>query len=115
VVRLASLPHPRLAAVELSELVSEAVERASEAAETLHKRVDWALAVGTAEIVADRELLGQALHEILVNAVEFSGREAPRVAVALVRRDDGVVLTVAMTGQACARICAPCVRSLFYH
>jgi len=114
VVRLASLPHPRLAAVELSELVSEAVERASEAAEVMHKRVDWVLAVGAAEIVADRELLGQALHEILVNAVEFSGREAPRVAVTLVRRDDGVVLTVTDDGPGVRQDLRPFVFDPFF-
>lgn len=94
VVRLASLPQPRLAAVDLAALVQEAVDRAGEAAEAMHKRVEWVLAVGASEIVADQEILGQALHEILVNAVEFSGRETARVAVTLVRRDDGVVLTV---------------------
>ena len=114
VVRLASLPHPRLAAVELSDLVSEAVERASEAAEAMHKRADWTLAVCTAKIVADRELLGQALHEILVNAVEFSGQEVPRVAVTLVRRDDGVVLTVTDDGPGVRQDLRPFVFDPFF-
>lgn len=98
VVRLASLPHPRFTAVPLAGLVEEAANRAGETARTMHKRVDWALSLSDVEIVADRELLGQALQEILRNTVEFSGRETVRVAIALARRDDGVVLTITDDG-----------------
>ena len=61
-----------------------------------------------------QELLGQALHEILVNAVEFSGREAPRVAVTLVRRDDGVVLTVTDDGPGVRQDLRPFVFDPFF-
>ncbi|MHC1711540.1 MAG: PAS domain-containing sensor histidine kinase [Solidesulfovibrio sp.] len=98
VVRLASLPHPRLVAVDLVALVEEAATKAAEAAEALHKRVEFVFSLQEAEIVADGTLLGQALHEILLNAVEFSGSDAVRVELTLSRRDDSVVLTVTDDG-----------------
>ncbi|MFP5258960.1 MAG: sensor histidine kinase [Acidobacteriota bacterium] len=88
VVRLASLGRPRLGAVDLARLVADAAARATEAGDGLHKGVEFRLAVEPMEIVADEALLGQALDEILLNAVEFSGREAVRIAVSLSRRDD---------------------------
>ncbi len=98
VVRLASLPHPRLEAARLNGLVEDAVARAGEVAALLHKRVEWALALEDVEIVADKNLISQALHEILLNAVEFSGRDMVRVEVKLARRDDGVALSIADDG-----------------
>jgi PAS domain S-box-containing protein len=114
VVRLASLPHPSLATVGLAGLVREAVDRAAEAAEAMHKRVDWALALVEVEILADRVLLVQALHELLLNAVEFSGRETVRVAVDLVHRDDMAVLTVADDGPGVPQELRPFVFDPFF-
>ncbi|WP_029458510.1 sensor histidine kinase [Solidesulfovibrio alcoholivorans] len=98
VVRLASLPHPRLTAVNLADLVREAADRAEREAESLHKRLECSLSLEEVEIVADAGLLGQALQEVLQNAVEFSGKDVAHVAVALSRRDDGVAITVADDG-----------------
>jgi len=98
VVRLASLPQPRLTAVSLSALVEEAAAGAEEAAVALHKRLECSLCLEETEIVADRNLLFQALQEILLNAVEFSGRDTVRASLFLTRRDDGVVLSVADDG-----------------
>ena len=98
VVRLSSLPHPCFAAVELRTLVEEATARVGEAAAAMHKQVAWVFDLADTTIVADRGLLGQALHEILLNAVEFSGGETARVAVDLARRDAGVVLSVTDDG-----------------
>lgn len=93
VVRLASLPQPRLTAVRLDGLVEEAALRAEQAAEDLHKHLECSLSLEEVEIVADAGLIGQALQEVLQNAVEFCGGDAVRVAVSLRRRDQGVVLT----------------------
>lgn len=98
VVRLASLPQPRLTAVKLDCLVEEVAQRAEQAAEDLHKRLECSLSLEEVEIVADAGLLGQALQEVLQNAVEFSGHDAARVAISLRRRDQGVVLTVVDDG-----------------
>ncbi len=114
VVRLASLPHPRLTAVNLAVLVEEAVSRTEEAAEALHKRPEFDLSLEPIEIVADGTLLGQALREILLNAVEFSGRDAPRIAVRLSRRDDGVRLAVTDDGPGVRRDLLPFVFDPFF-
>ncbi len=114
VVRLASLPHPRLTAVNLADLVREAVERAERTAESLHKRLECALSLEEVEIVADAALLGQALQEVLQNAVEFSGKEAARVAIGLYRRDDGVVLSVTDDGPGVRPDLAPFVFDPFF-
>ena len=98
VVRLASLAQPRFTAVHLGRLVEEAVARATETAAGLHKRVDCRLSLEDVEIVADESLLGQAFDEILLNAVEFAGREAVTLAVSLSRRDDACQLTIADNG-----------------
>ncbi|WP_428559428.1 MAG: sensor histidine kinase [Solidesulfovibrio sp. DCME] len=94
VVRLASLPQPRLTAVKLRELVEEVVSRAAQEAEDLHKRLECVCSLEDVEIVADAALLGQALQEVLSNALEFSGRDVARVAVTLSRRDHGVILSI---------------------
>lgn len=114
VVRLSSLPQPQLASVDLSQLVREAVDRTSEAAEVMHKRVDWRLSLTEVEILADKGLLGQALAELLLNAVEFSGGETARVAVTLERRDDMVVLTIADDGPGVRQDLRPFVFDPFF-
>jgi PAS domain S-box-containing protein len=114
VVRLASLPHPRLTAVELKQLVEEAATRASEAAMALHKRVEFAYYLQEAEIVADEALIGQALHEILLNAVEFSDSNVVRVDLSLTRRDDAVVLTVIDDGPGVRQDLRPFVFDPFF-
>ncbi len=84
-VRLATLRTRGLTAVHLPALVEEAVARAEREAESLHK----GLSVRCARMsdVADAALLGQALQEVLSNALEFSGHDVAPVAVALERRD----------------------------
>jgi PAS domain S-box-containing protein len=98
VVRLSSLAQPRFAAVRLPRLIEEAVGRATENAAGLHKRLECRLALDDVEIVADETLLGLALDEILLNAVEFCGHESVRVSVTLARRDDACQLTVSDDG-----------------
>lgn len=98
VVRLASLAQPRYYAVNLSRLAEEAASRAAEAAAGLHKRVECRLDLEDVEIVADEDLLAQALDEILLNAVEFSGREAVHIVISLTRRDDACRLAVSDDG-----------------
>ena len=60
--------------------------------------VDFALSLEETEIVADAALIGSALDEILLNAVEFSGRDAVRVTVSMTHGDGGVVLLVSDDG-----------------
>ena len=94
VVRLASLTEPRFYAVDLTRLVADAASRAAETAIGLHKRVERRLDLEAVEIVADEALLSQALDEILLNAVEFSGREAVGIAISLTRSDDACRLVI---------------------
>jgi len=114
VVRLASLPHPRLSAVNLKTLVEEAVSKASEAAVALHTHVDFALSLEETEIVADAALIGSALDEILLNAVEFSGRDAVRVTVSMTHGDGGVVLLVSDDGPGVRHDLRPFVFDPFF-
>jgi len=114
VVRLSSLPHPRLFALNLAALAAEAADRAAEAAQKLHKRGEGEFALEEAEIVADAGLIGQALDEILLNAVEFADREAVRLRLALARRDESVVLTVADDGPGVRRDLRPFVFDPFF-
>lgn len=114
VVRLASLPHPRLVAVDLANLIEEGAARASEAAMALHKHVDFVFSLQDAEIVADATLVGQALHEILLNAVEFSDRDTVRVTLSLTRRDDAVVLGVTDDGPGVRHDLRPFVFDPFF-
>jgi len=114
VVRLSSLPHPRLTALPLGGLVEEAAARAEQAAESLHKRLECALSLEDVEIVADGSMLGQALHEILLNALEFSGRDTVRVTITLARRDDSVLLAVADDGPGVRRDLLPFVFDPFF-
>ena len=114
VVRLASLPHPRLAALSLPKLIEEAAARVEQAAESLHKRLECALSLEDVEIVADGSLLGQALYEVLLNALEFSGHDTVRVAVTLARRDDSVVLAVTDDGPGVRRDLLPFVFDPFF-
>ncbi|EHJ47214.1 PAS/PAC sensor signal transduction histidine kinase [Solidesulfovibrio carbinoliphilus subsp. oakridgensis] len=114
VVRLASLPQPRLLAVNLSELAEEAAGRAEEAAVALHKRLECSRCLEEAEIVADRTLLAQALQEILLNAVEFSGHDTVRVTLSLTRREDGVVLRIVDDGPGVRRDLLPFVFDPFF-
>lgn len=114
VVRLSSLPHPRLTALSLATLCEEAADRAEQAAQSLHKRLECALSLEDIEIVADGSLLAQALHEILLNALEFSGRDTVRVAIALTRRDDGVLLAVTDDGPGVRHDLLPFVFDPFF-
>ena len=114
VVRLSSLPHPRLFAVNLAALASEAAGRAAEAAEAVHKRAECELVLEEAEIVADAGLLAQALDEILLNAVEFSGRETVRLRLELARRDDAVVFAVSDDGPGVRQDLRPFVFDPFF-
>ena len=98
VVRLASLAQPRFDTVNLTRLLEEAAFRAGEAATGLHKRVEFTLDLAPVEIVADETLLCLALDEILLNAVEFSGREAVAIAISLTRRDDACRLSMTDDG-----------------
>ncbi len=114
VVRLASLPHPRLEAVDLARLSEEAATRAAGAAEALHKRADFGVSLPSAEIVADEGLIAQALDEILLNAVEFSGRDTVRVRLTLTRRDDALMLAVCDDGPGVRHDLRPFVFDPFF-
>lgn len=92
VVRLSSLPRPRLLGMDLGVVVEQALVRAADDALALHKRLDYTFTQRAADIVADAGLLGQALHEVLLNAVEFCGRDVVHVEVTLSRPDSGELL-----------------------
>jgi len=114
VVRLASLPHPTFGEVPMRALVEEAVIRAGDAATARHRQVAWALSLNDVSIVADRSLLGQAVYEILCNAVEAADDETARVAVDLSIRDDGVVLAVTDNGPGIREDLRPFVFDPFF-
>ncbi|MHC1789337.1 two-component system sensor histidine kinase NtrB [Solidesulfovibrio sp.] len=114
VVRLASLAQPRFAVLNLTRLVEEAANRAAETACGLHKRADCRLCLDAVEIVADESLLGQALDEILLNAVEFSGRKAVTIAIGLTRRDDACRLVVGDDGPGVGSELRPFVFDPFF-
>lgn len=114
VVRLASLPHPGFVSVELRPLIEEAMGRINEAAGAMHKQVHWLPSLNEISIVADRTLLGQALYEIMLNAVEFAVNESVRLAVDLHRRDGSVFLSITDDGPGIRQDLRPFVFDPFF-
>ncbi len=86
--------------VDLAAIVADVVELYEPAAEDIGVAL-VAEAVDKAVVQANRELVGQALSNIVDNAIKYSEgtSDAPRVVVGLARRDDRVVLSVTDNGS----------------
>ncbi|MBI1620736.1 sensor histidine kinase [Aquamicrobium zhengzhouense] len=85
--------------VDLARTVADVVELYEPVAEELGVLIE-ASVQGDATITANRELVAQALSNIVDNAIKYSAGsgEAPRVLVSLRRSDDGVAVEVADNG-----------------
>ncbi|KOF22011.1 histidine kinase [Ensifer adhaerens] len=84
--------------VDLSQIVSDCVELYEPVAEDVGLRLEADLAPAMA-ISGNRELVGQALGNLLDNAIKYAeGAGEPLIKVALGRRDGKVVLSVADRG-----------------
>ena len=85
--------------VDLARTVADVVELYEPVAEELGVLIE-ASGQGDATITANRELVAQALSNIVDNAIKYSAGsgEAPRVLVSLRRSDDGVAVEVADNG-----------------
>jgi signal transduction histidine kinase len=88
-----------VARVDLAEAVRDVVELYEPAADELGVTLESATD-GPHVVTGNRELIGQALSNVVDNAIKYSagGSEKPCVRVALERRNGGAVLSVADNG-----------------
>ena len=89
--------------VDLAAIVADVVELYEPAAEEVGVALS-AGAVAAATVSANRELVGQALSNVVDNAIKYSAGsgEAPSVTVSLARKPEGLVLQVADNGPGIA-------------
>lgn len=90
-------PKARFACVDLAEVARTFVEIYEPSAEDSGQSVGLELPEGAAEVMGDRGLLGQALANLIENALRHTPRGS-RISVRVGLRPDGVVLEVADTG-----------------
>ncbi len=89
--------------VDLSQIVSDCVELYEPVAEDVGLRLEADVAPGTV-ISGNRELVGQALGNLLDNAIKYAEAGAdPLIKVSLSRRDGKVILSVADHGPGVPR------------
>jgi signal transduction histidine kinase len=91
------------APVDLAAIVADVVELYEPAAEDMGVALATG-AVAAATVSANRELVGQALSNVVDNAIKYSAGfgEAPSVTVSLARKPEGLVLEVADNGPGIA-------------
>jgi signal transduction histidine kinase len=85
--------------VDLAEIVADVVELYEPAAEEQGVALELSVA-GPAVVSANRELVAQALSNIVDNAIKYSAgsNDAPRVVVSLLKEKGGVTMEVADNG-----------------
>lgn len=85
--------------VDLAEIVADVVELYEPAAEEQGVALE-AVVAGAAVVSANRELVAQALSNVVDNAIKYSAGsgDAPRVVVSLLKEEGGVAMEVADNG-----------------
>jgi len=86
--------------VDLAEIVRDVVELYEPLAEERGVEVTANIAAGVPAVTANRELIGQALSNVVDNAIKYAvGRQGtPRVVVALAEQGEEIVLSVTDNG-----------------